>query len=118
MPEYVHLTLRFHLEGKQWVGVCLELGTSVFAPTLAECQTELEELITDHINVLEDVGERERFFAKWGIETHPGLCLTNSPSPFPTTSGRDAPSSSHSHARPLCQSNSTWARLRCQTSPP
>lgn len=72
MTEYVHLTLRFHLEGTEWVGVCVELGTSTFAPTLAQCQNELEELVTDHISVLEDVGERERFFAKCGIETHPG----------------------------------------------
>ena len=71
MPEYVHLTLRFHLEGTEWVGVCVELGTSTFAQTLAECRNELEDLVTDHLKVLEDIGEQERFFAEWGIETHP-----------------------------------------------
>ena len=71
MPGYVHLTLRFHVEGTEWVGVCVELGTSTFAQTLAECRNELEELVTDHLEVLGDIGEREQFFAEWGIETHP-----------------------------------------------
>ncbi len=71
MPGYVHLTLRFHLEGSQWVGVCAELGTSTFARTLSACRSELEELVTDHLNVLEEVGELDRFFAEWGIEIHP-----------------------------------------------
>jgi predicted RNase H-like HicB family nuclease len=71
MQRYVHLTLRFHVEGAEWVGVCVELGTSTFAHTLAECRSELEELVTDHLEVLEDIGERERFFAEWDIETHP-----------------------------------------------
>ena len=71
MPGYVHLTLRFHLEGTEWVGVCVELGTSTFARTLAKCRNELEELVTDHLEVLEDIGERERFFEEWGVETHP-----------------------------------------------
>ncbi len=70
MPSYVHLTLRFRAEGAEWVGVCVELGTSTFAQTLAECRNELEELVTEHLEVLEDIGEREQFFAKWGIETH------------------------------------------------
>ena len=52
MQGYVHLTLRFHLEGTEWVGVCVELGTSTFAQTLAECRNELEELVTDHLEVL------------------------------------------------------------------
>ena len=70
MPGYVHLTLRFHVEGTDWVGLCVELGTSTFAQTLAECRNDLEELVTDHLEVLEEIGERERFFARWGIETH------------------------------------------------
>ena len=61
MRGYVHLTLRFHVEGTNWVGVCVELGTSTFAQTLAGCRSELEELVTDHLEVLEEIGERERF---------------------------------------------------------
>ena len=67
---YVTLTLSFEQEGSEWVGVCLELGTSTFADTLEECQVELEDLVTDHLDVLEEVGERERLFQEWGIDVH------------------------------------------------
>ena len=70
MPGYVHLTLRFNAEGTDWVGLCVELGTSTFAQTLAACRNELEELVTDHLEVLEEIGERDRFFAEWGIDVH------------------------------------------------
>lgn len=66
--EYVTLTLSFEQEGSEWVGVCLELGTSTFADTLEKCQKELQELVADHLDVLEETGERERFFEEWGIE--------------------------------------------------
>ena len=68
LSGYVTLTLSFEQEGSEWVGTCLELGTSTFADTLEECQVELEELVTDHLDVLEEVCERERFFEEWGIE--------------------------------------------------
>ena len=70
LSGYVTLTLSFEQEGSEWVGVCLELGTSTFADTLEECQAELEDLVTDHLDVLEEVGERERFFEEWGIDVH------------------------------------------------
>ena len=67
---YATLTFSFEKEGEVWVGVCLELGTSTFADTFERCQSELEELVTDHLEVLEDIGERERFFEEWGIRIH------------------------------------------------
>ena len=70
LSEYVTLTFSFEQEESAWVGTCLELGTSTFADTLEECQAELEELVTDHLDVLEEVGERERFFKEWGIDVH------------------------------------------------
>ena len=70
LPGYVTLTLSFEQEGSEWVGICLELGTSTFADTLEKCQEELEELVTDHLNVLEEIGEREQFFEEWGIAVH------------------------------------------------
>ena len=70
LSGYVTLTLSFEQEGSEWVGTCLELGTSTFADTLEECQVELEELVTDHLDVLEEVCERERFFEEWGIDIH------------------------------------------------
>ena len=45
----------------------MELGTSTFADTLEECQSELLEFVEAHIDVLEEIGERDRFFQKWGI---------------------------------------------------
>ncbi len=67
---FVTLTLSFELEESEWVGVCLELGTSTFADTLEKCQEELQELVADHLDVLEEIGERERFFEEWGITVH------------------------------------------------
>ena len=74
MPQtpvgYVILTLIFEREGHKWVGTCEELGTSTYARTLKQCQRELEELVSEHLNLLEEEGEREKFFARWGIEIH------------------------------------------------
>ena len=53
LPGYVTLTFSFEQEGIEWVGTCLELGTSTFADTLEECQVALEDLVTDHLDVLE-----------------------------------------------------------------
>ena len=68
---YVFLTLSFEREGNKWVGVCLELGTSTFARTLKATQEELLVLVGEHLNLLEEEGERETFFKKWNIEIHP-----------------------------------------------
>ncbi len=59
-------------EGKKWVGVCQELGTSTFADTLDEAVEQLKEAVALHLNTLEKVGERERFFREHGIEFHKG----------------------------------------------
>lgn len=73
---YVLLTLEYEKEGNKWVGTCRELGTNTFARTLKQCQVELEELVIEFLNILEEDGERERFFKKWDIkfrtvEKHP-----------------------------------------------
>ena len=65
---HVMLTLRFEREDKNWVGTCVELGTSTFARSLPKVQEELHELVADHLNALEEVGERERFVEKHRIE--------------------------------------------------
>ena len=70
-PGHVVLTLIFEREGLKWVGTCEELGTSTYARTLKQCRRELEDLVADHLNLLEEEDERERFFEKWGIEVHP-----------------------------------------------
>jgi len=66
--QYIKLTMLFHKEGKQWVGICQELGTSTFGDTLDEVKNELAELIELHLNTLESLNERKRFFKEQGIE--------------------------------------------------
>ena len=67
---YVTLTLKFEREQDVWVGLCLELGTSTFADTFEECHSALDALVRDHLDALEEVGERDRFFAEHGIRVH------------------------------------------------
>ena len=67
---YVILTLQFQREGKQWVGVCRELGTSTYGQDVADVHEELVQLSLLHLNALEEVGERERFFREHGIVLH------------------------------------------------
>jgi predicted RNase H-like HicB family nuclease len=64
------LTLEFHQEGKQWVGVCRELGTSTFHKDLSQAKAELIELVELHLDALEETGERQRFFKENSIKTY------------------------------------------------
>ena len=68
--DYVNLTFVFEKEGNQWVGTCLELGTSTFERTLAETRTALKALVKDHVAVLAEAGEIDRFYEEWGIKVH------------------------------------------------
>jgi predicted RNase H-like HicB family nuclease len=68
MSGYAVFTLKFKREGRNWVARCEELGTSTFAPTLREVHKQIMEAITCHLNTLEDVGERARFFAENNIK--------------------------------------------------
>lgn len=64
---FVVVTLAFHREGRGWVGVCEELGTSAYGRTLDRTRVELEDLVLLHLNTLEQEGEHERFFAENGM---------------------------------------------------
>ncbi|MBN2621378.1 hypothetical protein JXB22_09860 [candidate division WOR-3 bacterium] len=59
---YIIVTVKFSKEGRRWVAYCEELGTSTFGHSLPEAQSKLKEAILLHLNTLEKVGERERFF--------------------------------------------------------
>ena len=72
LAGYATLTLKFQIERNVWVGECLELSTSTYADTLEECQDALDELVETHLDVLDEVGERDRFFDKWGVAVHSG----------------------------------------------
>lgn len=65
---YIILTLRFWEEEDEWVGLCEELGTAAQGRSLDEAMDVLTDLVELDLNTLEDMGERERFFKKHGIE--------------------------------------------------
>lgn len=72
MPRkgYVIFTLEFRQDGKRWLGGCRELGTATYGRTLKQVHDELIELVTLHLNTLDDVGERERFFKEHDIRVY------------------------------------------------
>ena len=61
------LTLAFHKEDGDWVGVCQELGTSTFGGTFEQANEELLDLVDLHLHELSAVGELVRFFGERGI---------------------------------------------------
>jgi hypothetical protein len=67
---YITLTYQFFKEGRRWVGVCDELGTSTFSRSLDKVEKELTEAVNLHLNTLEDVGECARFFREHNIIVH------------------------------------------------
>ena len=64
----VVLHYQFTREGNKWVGTCLELGTSTYARSKRKTAEALYELVLEHLNLLEESGERPRFFDEWGIK--------------------------------------------------
>ncbi|MBM3143299.1 MAG: type II toxin-antitoxin system HicB family antitoxin [Chloroflexi bacterium] len=70
MEGYIVLINRFYREGRKWVALCEELGTSTFGRTLTEADERLQEAILCHLDTLEDVGEQERFFKDHKIQFH------------------------------------------------
>jgi predicted RNase H-like HicB family nuclease len=68
---YVVLTLAFRKTDRRWTAYCKELGTATFGRSLPEADKRIKEAVLLHLNTLEDVGERERFFKEHNIEFHP-----------------------------------------------
>lgn len=64
---YIILTHEFRKCDHQWLARCKELGTSTFGRSLDDVIEKLNEAIFLHLNTLEDVGERERFFIENNI---------------------------------------------------
>lgn len=67
---YVVLTLKFRRVGRRWTAYCEELGTATFGRSLTEADKRLKEAVLLHLDTLEDVGERNRFFKEHNIEFH------------------------------------------------
>ncbi len=65
---YVVVTLVFQKAGRRWTARCEELGTATFGRSLLEADKKIKEAVLFHINTLEDVGERERFFREHKIQ--------------------------------------------------
>jgi len=65
---YVVLTYRFDKEGRRYNAYCEELGTATFGRSLNEAKARLQEAILLHLNTLEDLGEREKFFHENNIK--------------------------------------------------
>lgn len=68
---YVVLTYQFQKEGNRWTAYCEELGTATFGRSIPEADRKLDEAVLLHLNTLEEVGERVRFFKEHNIEFHP-----------------------------------------------
>jgi len=60
---YIQLTVRFEEQNDgRWTAECEELGTATFGHSLQEARDNIEDAICVHLNTLEEVGERDRFF--------------------------------------------------------
>lgn len=70
MAGYIVVTLEFRKEERRWVAYCEELGTATFGRSIPEAEKKLKEAVLLHLNTLEDVGERERFFKEHSIKFH------------------------------------------------
>lgn len=64
---YITVTLEFQKEGKRWAAYCEELGTATFGRSIPEAERKLKDAVLLHLNTLEDVGERDRFFKENSI---------------------------------------------------
>lgn len=64
---YIVVTFEFRKEGRRWVAYCEEFGTATFGRSIPEAEKKLEEAFLLHLNTLEDVGERVRFFKEHSI---------------------------------------------------
>ena len=61
-PDYVIvLTFEFSQQSGQWVGLCLELGTSTFSDTLEQTRLELQEAVELQLNEVERLGYIEAY---------------------------------------------------------
>ncbi len=65
---FVILTIEYRQEQDRVLARCRELSTSTFGDTFEEAQEAILEAIVLHVNTLEDVGERERFFKEHNIK--------------------------------------------------
>ena len=59
----ISLTLNYHQEEGQWVGICTELGTSAFADDLEQMKIELREAVELQLNGVERITDVRDYLA-------------------------------------------------------
>jgi len=64
---YIRVIYVFREQKDRWTGKCIELGTATFGNSFEDVKEKLEEAVLCHLNTLEDLGERTRFFRKHKI---------------------------------------------------
>jgi predicted RNase H-like HicB family nuclease len=68
---YIQLTMKLYKDKDgRWVGECVELGTSNYGDTIEEAEEQLDESVQLHLNTLEMLGERDRFFQENNIKVY------------------------------------------------
>lgn len=71
-PEYVSvLTFEYQQEAGQWVGVCVELGTSTYADTLEQTELELREAVELQLSEMERLGYLWEYLEVQGVQVIP-----------------------------------------------
>jgi predicted RNase H-like HicB family nuclease len=72
MPKILgYIIVTFNVQHEKddiWTAHCEELGTATFGHSEKEAIEKLQEAVEAHLNTLEDVGERERFFRENDIK--------------------------------------------------
>jgi hypothetical protein len=71
-PDYmIVLTFEFGQESGQWVGLCLELGTSTFADTFDNIRLELQDAVELQLNEVERLGHIQDYLAENHVRVVP-----------------------------------------------
>ena len=77
-PDYVIvLTFEFSQESGQWIGLCLELGTSTFSDTLEQTRLELQEAVELQLNEVERLGFIQDYLSENHVRVVPVDAVTN-----------------------------------------
>jgi hypothetical protein len=72
VPDFAApLTFEYVKEEGQWVGFCLELGTSTFADSLEELRKELADSVSLQLDEMERLGYIQPYLREQGIHLTP-----------------------------------------------
>ena len=87
--RYVILTFIFKKEDRRWTALCKELGTSTFGHTAQEAINKIHEAVSLHLNTVEKIGERERFFREHKIKMYTSKPKKDKALPVPEAFRKD-----------------------------